>query len=265
MGISMTIFLCDGTPEGIFSGIYDAWSSRIGHKNLRLEIEAELDGPELFCDYQRAETEEEKAKKVVKAICEKIGKEAYRMVYMSALSKKKGRADEIYRFLLLGFSVGKRILEQLSHPYVRPIFERSRRVSRELHHYYGFLRFLELSNGILFSEIRPENDILSLLGEYFADRFPEENWMIYDAGRKKLTIHQKGLDFFLMEQTDMEAVIGRIKEGELSEREENMQSLWKDFVTSVSIEERENEALCRQMLPLRYREFMPEKDEDLKG
>ncbi len=35
----MTVFVCGEEPEDVFCGIYDAWMSRLGHENVRLEPE----------------------------------------------------------------------------------------------------------------------------------------------------------------------------------------------------------------------------------
>lgn len=254
----MYIYLCDNTPSGIFTAVYDAWSSRLGHKNIRIEIEEEMDSLELFCEYIRVATEDEKAEKVARSILKKLGYETYKSVYQTALSGKPGRADEIYRFLLLGFSVGSRVLEQVSHPYVHPVLVKSRSVGREYQHYQGFLRFSELENGILFSEIRPFNDLLELLAEHFSDRFSGENWIIYEAGRKKAAFHRSGLPFVIRRDLEKEELLSKLGAIGFSEKEEYLQLLWKTFIASVSIEERKNEKLQKQLLPLRYREFMRE-------
>lgn len=256
----MTVFLCEDTVDGIFTGIYDAWSSRLGHRNVRVEIEKEITGPELFCEYRNIEADSRKAFKVADSIERKLGHELFEMVYYSALSGKEGRADDIYRFLLLAFSAGSGCLEQLAHPYVAPIFERNRNVKREYQHYQGFLRFSELSSGILFSEIRPVNDLLILLGEHFSDRFPGENWIIYEAGRKKAALHKKGTSFLMLELSGKEELLEKLGPQGFSERERDMQHLWKDFINAIGIQERKNEKLQKQMLPLRFREFMREYD-----
>lgn len=260
----MTIFVCEDTMDGIFTGIYDAWNSRLGHRNIRVEIEKEITGPELFCEYRKIETDRQKAFKVVDSIEKKLGHEFFEIVYYSVLSGKEGRADDIYRFLLLAFSVGSSCLEQLSHPYVHPIFERSRNVKREYQHYQGFLRFSELSSGILFSEIRPVNDLLVLLGEHFNDRFPRENWIIYEDGRRKAALHKKGTPFVMLELSGKEELLEKLGTQEFSEREKNLQCLWKDFINAIGIQERKNEKLQQQMLPLRFREFMREYDNPVK-
>lgn len=252
------IYVCEGNADGIFTGIYEAWASGLGHENIRLETEEESYNQELFCQYQRVEADGEKAAKVARSIEKKIGREAYEIVYRSTLSGREGRADDIYRFLILGFSAGSSALEQLSHAYVRPVFERNRNVSREYQHYQGFLRFSELENGILFSEIRPFNHLLVLLGDHFSDRFPGENWIIFDAGRKKAALHRKDAPFVLMEISGKEEIFQKLGVWKYSQREEELQGLWKEFVDTIGIKERKNEKLQKQMLPLRFREFMRE-------
>lgn len=260
----MTIFVCEDTVDGIFTGIYDAWSSRLGHRNVRVEIEKEITGPELFCEYRKIETDSQKASKVTDSIEKKLGHEIFEIVYYSALSGKEGRADDIYRFLLLAFSVGRGCMEQLSHPYIRPIFERVRNVKREYQHYQGFLRFSELSSGILFSEIRPTNDLLVLLGEHFNDRFPGENWIIYEVERRKAALHKKDRPFVILELSEKEELLEKLGMQEFSEKEKNLQHLWKDFIDAIGIQERKNEKLQQQMLPLRFREFMREYGSPVK-
>ena len=31
------VFQCEDSTDGIFTGIYDAWDSRVGHRNVKLE------------------------------------------------------------------------------------------------------------------------------------------------------------------------------------------------------------------------------------
>ena len=38
----MVVFVCEDSPEGIFTGVYDAWNSRLGHENVRLEVQANI-------------------------------------------------------------------------------------------------------------------------------------------------------------------------------------------------------------------------------
>ena len=45
----MYVFLCEDSPEGIFTGVYDAWESRLGHNNISLQIHTGEENYDLFC------------------------------------------------------------------------------------------------------------------------------------------------------------------------------------------------------------------------
>lgn len=251
------VYQCEDTPDGIFSAIYDAWASRYGHKYI--EIRENIPGEdfhdmELFTEYINVPADSNKAGKVAESIRSKISEDAYETVMKSTLSFKRGKADAIYRFLQLGFHAGGTVMEQLSHPYVFPLFEMERRINFEVQHYYGFLRFCELENHILAAKIRPENHILSLLAEHFADRFPEENWMIYDAGRRAAAFHAKGYPWIMADQREIDTELLE----HYSEGEKDMQAFWQAFVDAIGIKDRYNEKLQYQMMPNRFREFLRE-------
>ena len=56
-----------------------------------------------------------------------------------------------------------------------------------------------MSEGFLAGKIQPKNDVAELIAPYFADRLPEENWLICDIGRGKAAVHVKGEKWFLAE------------------------------------------------------------------
>ncbi len=248
------VYVCDGSVDGIFTAIYQAYDSHYGHRDIQIR---EVDGEEtmeLFHEYITVLSDSEKAEKVARTIEEKISSDAYSFVIKSALSKRKGRSDAIYRFIQLGLHVGPAVLDQLSHPYVLPLFEMERNVNFEVLHYEGFIRFSELKSGILVSQFRPENNILSLVAPHFDDRLPEENWLILDVSRKIAAVHRQGYPWIMVDgkEIDIEQL------GDYSENEKQMQYFWQTFVDTIGIQERKNIGLQYQMLPNRYREFMRE-------
>ena len=246
-------YVCEDSMEGIFTAIYDAWASGYGHANNRIQVSDERDY-ELFCDYILVTPEEEKSRKVIRTIKKTMGNEAYRYIYYMAISNEKEKADAIYRFMILGLHMGPSVLNHLSHDAVRPIMKTYKRVSMEGHHYRGFVRFQGLSNHILCSKIRPDNNLLTLLMPHFSDRLPNENFMIVDEGRGIAGVHPSKKEWFLVLTDQMTSPML----SDYSEQEQIMQQVWGTFVDSISIKERENYQLQRNMCPLRYREFMPE-------
>ena len=143
-------------------------------------------------------------------------------------------------------------MEALADPYVNKVAKLALRVKREYHHYFGFIRFREISGMFLLAQIQPENDILPLLAPHFSNRFPNENWVIYDEGRQKALCYGKGTECVIKKEVRLQ--IPRNAIGDRGEYEE----LWRAFCDSVSIEARHNEKLQKQMLPLRFRNNMPE-------
>lgn len=256
----MTIYLCDSDFEGILCGVYDAWMSRRGHENVRLELKEAYRELEFFCEYVEVETAKEKSEKVVRSVCTRLSQEVYKKIYVAALSQEDDRADKIYRFLVQAFRVGPGILDQLQIPESCEIFQMCRNVYNENHLLVEFLRFSQAAGGILVARIGPKNDVMTLLAPHFADRLPEENWIIYDENREKAAVHPRGRNWIIvnhpMEAQDGNGIWQLCLEQETDERE--YEDLWIAFFHTIAIRERKNPVCQRNHLPLRFRPYMTE-------
>jgi probable DNA metabolism protein len=234
-----------------------AWSSKYGHSNIKIEEKSEgskYSNIELFAEYIAVDTNYSLSLKVTKSIKEKISEEAFEMVCRVALSDHCGQADLIYRYLILGFSAGSSITQHLSNEVVNSVFRINKYVNNEAHHLLGFLRFSEQENGLLTSVIHPKNHVLTLIAPHFADRLPEERFLIYDENRKAAVFHVPGNSWILAEvqQLDMDNL------DKASFLEDEYRDLWKAFYTHIAIKERTNLKLQRNNLPLRFRGDMTE-------
>ena len=251
------IYVCEDTIEGIFTAIHDAWSSRYGHDNIRIDVssaEGEGNTMELFSEYIVVARDDGKAGKVAKSISEKISLEAYEMVCHTAWSNSVGKADAIYRFLILGFVMGAKVVNYLSNEVVMRIFEINRSVDFEAHHMLGFLRFKQINGNILIAKINPKNNILMMIAPHFSDRFGTENFIIYDEKRKTAILHRTGFNWVYTEAEDFNIE----QMDEVSEHEMEFQMLWKTFFETIAIEERTNHNLQRNLMPKRFRGNMTE-------
>lgn len=255
--VTTRIYLCDNSIDGIFTAIYLAWSSRYGHANLKIEEKSEgskYSNIELFSEYIPVETDMTLASKVSTSIKTKISIEVYEMVCRVALSDYLGKADLIYRFLILGFSVGSSIMEHLNNETVNRFFKVNRYVGREAYHFIEFIRFSEQENGLLTAVIHPRSDVLTLITPHFADRFPQERFLIYDADRKLASFHIPDHPWILAQvpEIDQEGV------DKISFEEDDYRDLWKTFFNNIAIKERINPKLQRNNLPMRFRKDMTE-------
>lgn len=251
------IYLCDNSIDGIFTAIYLAWSSRYGHANNKIEEKSEgskYSNIELFAEYIPVETDYSIASKVASSIKSKISEEVYEMVCGVALSDYSGKADLVYRFLILGFSVGASIIEHLSNEVVNQVFRINKFVNNEAHHFMGFIRFSEQENGMLISVIKPKNNILTLVTPHFADRLPNESFLIYDEARKIASIHIPRNPWIIAEVPE----IDQVRLNETSFQEDGYRDLWKAFFNHIAIKERINPKLQRNNLPLRFRDNLIE-------
>lgn len=260
----MYIFICEDSIDGIFTGVYDAWASRYGHANIALTTHTP-DNYSLFDEYIHIQTDYEKSAKVARTLHSRMGEETYQELCQAAMALEPvshrqsiDKAEAIYKTIVLALSLpdAGKVLNYLGEPYVNRTFHLSRSTFNEAHHLLGFLRFQELENGILFAQIHPKNDVLPFLGEHFADRLPEENFMIFDATRNLAVLHPQGKGFFITDTSELnQEMLQRFSPQELEYRR-----LWCAFFNSIAIEARINLKLQNQNLPKRFQrdivEFM---------
>lgn len=100
----MITYLCEDTPEGIFTAVYDAWAAKIPDDRLHLMTEQEMNFS-LFTEYRQVETDQEKAVKVARSIRQKIANEAYIQVYYASLSNEEDKVGCNLPFFKTGLPV----------------------------------------------------------------------------------------------------------------------------------------------------------------
>ena len=206
------VYVCKDSITGIFSAVYEAWKRRNEGRELSIAIQGSVE-PALFCEYQEIEESERKAAAVEKMILKNLGSLVYRDLYYASLSRNLEKGDAILGTLLAARKIpdSRKIMDHLGETHVEKVFELSRNVGEEAHLLTGFIRFRELENGVLLSEITPKNQVLPCLGPHFQDRFPMENWMIYDKGRQMFAVHEAGKQWVLAEGEKLdEEVSGRV-------------------------------------------------------
>lgn len=249
----MDVYICRDDFESILSGIYDAGTSGRRSRDQRLELKGERE-PELFCRYHETVSERRKAESVMSAVREKISEEACLLLWEASLSGCEEKADRMYRFLVDGFRCGPQILHMLSLDSVFRMCEMRRYVRNEAHLLTGFVRFSRLPEGILAGRIGPKNDVLALVAEHFEDRLSGENWFLWDELRDKAALHRKDRETVMIRGIPDEVRRSVRTAG----KEDPFGELWRTFVETISIKERENRRCQMTHLPLRYREYMTE-------
>lgn len=251
----MRVYQCEDSLEGIFTAIYNAYEDKSNRQDTMISLTEEL---YLFGEYVPVAVDVVKAVKVMNTLRRRFGEDDYMKVCLALASQDEQKAQAIYQAVALGLSSGcgqGHLLDNLANDYVNKVFFLSRAANNELCHLRGFIRFAELENGILYSAIGPKNNILTFLMPHFADRMPSENFMIYDEGRDLFGVHPAGKDWYLLQDEEI-----RLQPEQLQYSEEELQyrELFRHFCHKIAIKERKNLELQRNLLPLRFREYMIE-------
>ena len=225
----MKIYHCEDSLEGIFTAIYNTYED---HCIIRDTMVTTIEENLLFSESVEVVPDPEKTVKVIRTLKRRFGEEDYESLCLALSSPKPEKAQAVYRTIAKG-------------------------LSEEYHHLKGFTRFEELENTILYSKIAPKNNILTFLMVHFADRFPMEDFLVFDAGRYLFGIHPAGKPWYTLQGKDAWEKV-RSETEKLSAAEQHYRELFRSFCHTIAIKERENSDLQRNMLPLRFQEYMVE-------
>ena len=114
----------------------------------------------------------------------------------------------------------------------------------EVDKFQGFVRFEE-HDGMLGAVIHPKNYILPLLRPHFCGRFPEEDFMIYDAVHQAVLLHEE-------HSTRLLELAAPLELPPPSAREQQFQALWTQFYKTLEIKARHNEKGRMTHCPKRF-------------
>ncbi len=251
----MVVYQCEDSLEGIFTAIYNAYEDKNKPENTRISMTDEL---LLFAEYITVKTDWGKALKVMNTLKRRFGEDDYLKICFALSSTDEDKAQAIYRTIAAGLVANSgfgHLCDNLADDSVHKVFSLFRAANNEYLHLRGFLRFTELDKGILYAEMNPKNNVLTFLMPHFADRFPMENFVLFDVGRNLFGIHPAGEEWYLMQDDNLVLQKEKMR---ISEKERLYQELFHHFCHTIAIKERKNLELQRNMLPLRFREYMTE-------
>ncbi len=237
----MKRYIYDGSFDGLLTSIYDAYYLREDVEDIVFE---ESEQQNFLIQSTYISTDEDKAKKVYKAIQTKISQKALKMVFYVYLSEVPGHGIAILSYLRLGFKLGPRIDLNLSNDVVLKMTHISNKVAKERHRMTGLLRFKQLENEIFYAAIEPDHNIIALLAPHFVARLTNENWVIHDV-RRGIEILYNKKEWII---TDIEITDSLI----LKENEEAYQDLWRTYFKSIAIQNKVNPTLQKKNMPMRY-------------
>lgn len=244
------VYRYDGTFDGFLCCVFESFRM----KESPADIESLSAMQETLFPTKYIDTVPKQALRVKKSIPLKMSPEANRMIQNAFLTCMEQKELKILRFMQLGYRVGKKVVEFTTHPDVHEIIRGVRFLGNEAHYSTEFLRFSGYGD-FLAAKITPKNNVLPLMVGHFCDRFPDENFVIYDANHKTAFMHQNdGQTKFIYD--------AQITFPKAEEEEKQYRALWKHFYQTIAVEGRINPKLRRNMMPKRYWPNMTEFQEE---
>ncbi|MCL2580637.1 MAG: TIGR03915 family putative DNA repair protein [Oscillospiraceae bacterium] len=244
------VYLYDGSLAGFFCCVHRSFYER----ELPIDILPEAaDQPSI---YPRAyiSTDQAKAEAVRASIVKNLSDRVIELTEHVFLCHHPHKEQKLLRFLIFAFGIGPKAAYMLGEDAVADVLEMEKHLLGEVHLLRGFIRFADYGE-MLGGVITPKNFVLPLLAAHFANRFPNENFMIYDKTHKAVLAFQGGkLEITMVEEVEF---------SQPSEDELRFQSMWKNFYKTIGIEERVNPRCRMGHMPKRYWQNMTEMREYL--
>lgn len=240
----MRIYTCDRDWICVLTAIYDAWTSKIGHQNIRIEYEP-VEQYSFFNEYYRIEADEEKASKVIDAVIGKISYNFYHNLAYTYMAYETDVPDVIYRMMILGFAYGEAVTGMRQFKEVNRYLEIRKRLGREVNRFQEVVRFHKVGNGYV-AHIEPKSRLVVALGPIFSDRMPSENYMIVDDIHHEALIGPADKEFYIMalSEEEMQDII------RTEEANDEFTVMWKKYFDAVAIQERKNDKCQKNMFPV---------------
>ena len=193
--------------------------------------------------------------KVINIIKRNYGDEVLRVMYYVYLSDEDKKELKIYYLYLNCLKYKRNILNMRNLNCVSKSLKIAKYVSSEAHKMKGFLRFKELDNKVLYAQMSPTNNIISIVSNHFQKRLQNEYWMIEDKKRKIISLYDKKNIYYLNSKNII--VDNKVNKKELEEQE-----LWQIFYKTIGIKERQNDRCRMNFMPKKYWKYMIEMSDE---
>lgn len=237
------LYVYDGTFEGFLCCVFMSYTE----KENPVDITPDVETISLF-PVRTVITQTEHSQRIYRSIY-KISPKACRLLRQAFLTHMIEKELVLYRFIRRLYRCGAPLLSNLTEETYLPIRKALRNLYTETEHYRGFVRFSEF-NGVLGSEIEPNNRVLPMLRHHFCSRYHNETFFIYDRTHCESLFYAAGtsrivpLQDFQMAAPDAEEASFRL--------------LWKRFYDTVAIRERDNPRCRMSFMPKRHWKYMTE-------
>lgn len=245
------VYCYDGSFDGLLCCVFESYD----RNELPWDV-LTADSPlPLLLPVRQIQTVTDRSRRVLNSIPIKLGQDSLDFLRRAFLTCHPRKDILILEFLRIGYRVGPTVMRMLTDETVHELNAAVFHLNHEAHLYTGFVRFSEY-NGALAAVIEPKNNVLSLLAPHFVERFPEEQFLIYDKTH--------GLALVYADRSWTISSVENLSLPALSEEEKTCRALWRMFYDTIEIKERHNPRCRAGHMPKRYWGCLTEfqKDEE---
>lgn len=253
------ILLYDGTPQGFFTAIFEVYERKIDRPSIQ-RIDRYSRG--LFDVPMTVITDEEKARRVVKALKQKTPRGLTEMLIKVLHSEFTDAEDVAFEVARLAFSMAKKLGMDYRNDAILRMKQINKMMGREIHRMHAFVRFQKTVDDIYAATISPDFDVIPYIGNHFEKRYADQQWLIYDTKRNYgLFYDLEEMKTITLHNTEWVAS-HQISDSVLAEGERVFRDGWARYFHATCIQERKNMRLHLQYVPHRYWKYLPEKIRD---
>lgn len=233
------IYSYDGSFEGLLCCVFESYDK----KEVPADIILTSSTPLTLFPSKEIITDSKKADRVLKSIPKKIGLSSLEFVQYSFLTCFAKKELYILLFMRMGYSIGPSVMNMLDNKIVNALFKAVKNLNNESHLLKGFIRFSIINDGLI-AEIEPKNFVLPLLVAHFCQRFPEENFLIYDKTHSMVLIYKPYQPSIISAEN--------LELPKADDAQRKFEDLWKLYYKTVEIEGRHNPKCRMGHMPKRY-------------
>lgn len=236
--------------DGFLTAVFVAYEEKFLHARIADETAPN----DLFSRNITVMTDADKAQRVWRKLSQLWKAEGVRLVLKALIGADLTR-DEVL-FALIKYSLAhpnRWVLKDYACDAVLNIHQWLKRVQREAHRMKAFVRFSQQKDGVFYAAIAPDFPVLPLIVPFFAARFADQAWLIIDIKHGYGAYYQSG------EKVILEKVDEPFTPSIVADNEVFYQNLWQTYFSAATIQERKNRRLNLQHIPLRYWQYLTEK------
>jgi probable DNA metabolism protein len=246
--------MIDFVYDGSFDGFLSAASLALKEQGARV-VPFACHAADLFADAVNVPTDDEAAGRMRRRIGSCAGTDELDTLLLVHSSASPDRHRLLLSYIRLTLRAGRSVAAEIIRPDVLAVRKIRDRVSLEMAKLLGFVRFRRAGGNLSYAPVRPDADIVGLIGPHFAERFPDQAVVVHDLERGIAFWADRGASG-IVELTGLPA--------ELSDRlsidcDSDVEQLWRTYFTRIANPERRNPRLQRKLMPARYWDLLVER------